>query len=127
MPNFRSKFEENMSKNILAHCEYEPFKIEYPVDVVKTYTPDFVDQKRKIMWECKGHFRMRHDATKYLYIVPAAVKEGWRFIFAFQAPYTAMPGVRKRTNGTKQSMAEWADKQGFEWYPAGNIPKELIS
>lgn len=123
---YRSGLEQKLGNTVFKDLKYEPFKLEYPVEKISTYTPDFVDEKKKILYEAKGYFRIRSDATKYTYIVPAMEKLGWRFIFIFEKPHTAMPGVRVRKNGTKQSMAEWADLNGFEWYPMMTIPRSLL-
>ena len=124
MIKYRNKQEERAHK-LLPNTLYEPFKIDYPVDKMCTYLPDFVDEDRHIIWEYKGYFRMRADASKYIPIVAECNKQGWRFIFIFQNPKTSMPGVRLRSNGTRQTVAEWATKNNFEWVTIRSIPKEL--
>jgi len=33
-----------------------------------------------------------------------------------------MPGARRRSDGTRYTMQEWADKQGFTWYTPETCP-----
>lgn len=124
MTEYRNTAEEKAHK-LLPNTEYEPYKIHYPINKMCTYLPDFVDEDRRIIWEFKGYFRMRADASKYLPIVEACKEQGWRFIFIFQNPKVAMPGVRLRANGTRQTVAEWAQRNNFEWVTIRSIPKDL--
>ena len=121
---YRSGFEAKVHKHILPHCDYEPWRLDYR-PVAKQYICDFVDEKRKIIWETKGYFRTRDEASKYFPIIEAAEKAGYRFIFLFQHPHNRMPGVRVRKDGTRQTMSEWATKNKLEWYGYRNVPKEL--
>lgn len=120
----RNPFEERCYK-LLPNTDYEPYKIKYEVHKQCTYLPDFVDEDRKIIFEAKGHFRLRPDASKYIPIVAQCKANGYRFIFIFQNPKTPMPGVRVRRDGTKQTMADWAKTNKFEWCTVRSIPKEL--
>jgi len=43
-------------------------------------------------------------------------------VFIFYDPAKPMPGARKRSDGTRFSMAEWAEKNDFEWYTIKNLP-----
>ena len=43
-------------------------------------------------------------------------------MFVFYDPNIPMPGSRVRVDGTKFSMAEWADKNGFEHYTIKTLP-----
>jgi len=43
-------------------------------------------------------------------------------VFIFQNPRTPMPGARRRADGTKYTMQEWAEKQGFTWYTLETCP-----
>lgn len=124
MSKYRNSFEEKVHK-LLPNTLYEPFKISYPVNKVCSYLPDYVDEERRIIWEAKGYFRTRPDASKYIPIVAACKEQGWRFIFIFQNPKTILPGVRLRANGTRQTNAEWAEKNNFEWVTIRSIPKDL--
>ncbi len=122
---YRSGFEKKVHEHVLPHTDYEPWRLDY-TPKPKQYICDFVDEERLIIWEIKGFFRERQEASKYFPIIEAAKVKGYRFIFLFQHPNNAMPGVRRRKKcGTKQTMAEWAEKHNIEWYGYRNVPVEL--
>jgi hypothetical protein len=123
---YRSDFERRLAERF-EHCEFEPFRMPYEVHTEHTYTPDFVDEKGMIMWELKGNFRTRDHANKYHHIIPEAEKQGYRFIFVFQNPSTPFPGAKRRRKcGTKQTMAQWATFNKYEWYHYTQVPPELL-
>lgn len=123
---YRSGFEKNLHKFVIPHTLYEPWRLDYMPEP-KQYIPDFVDEERKIIYEAKGYFRERAEASKYFPIIEAAKAKGYRFIFLFQHPWNKMPGARKRKDGTFQTMANWADKNELEWFNYRNIPTELTT
>ncbi len=123
---YRSGPERVLGDGVFKHFAFEPFRMSYPINKVCQYIPDFVDMNNKIIFEVKGYFRTRHDATKYDAVIPEARRIGYRFIFIFENPSVAMPGVRVRQNGTRQSVSEWADRHGYEWYPMTMIPRKFL-
>ena len=126
MPKYRSNFEKELHKHVMSNLEYEPWRLSYfPVE--KEYIPDFVNPTKKIIFEAKGYFRERAEASKYFPIIEAAKAKGYRFVIIFQHPHNKMPGVRKRKDGTFQTMSEWATKNNIEWYSYRNIPQELLN
>lgn len=122
MPNYRSKFERKIGRRMKA-CAYEPEESVQEYTLSGKYLPDFVPKfDDSILIECKGFFRTRQEANKYI-----AVREcnpDVEVVFIFGDPKTPMPSARKRRDGTKFSMAEWADKNGFRHYTYDTIPKE---
>lgn len=122
MPRYRSKFEGKIGRKMKA-CKYEPENLIQHYTMEGTYLPDFVPKfDESILIEVKGFFRTRQEANKYL-----AVREsnpGIEIVFIFGDPKTPMPNSRKRRDGSKFSMAEWADKNEFRWYTYDTIPKE---
>lgn len=108
---YKSGLEYRLHKTHLTEWQYEPVKLNYTTE--RVYTPDFVLGDRKIMIEAKGFFKPG-DQQKYTSI--AACNPDWEMIFIFQKPETPMPSAKIRANGTKQTMAEWAGKQGFMWF-----------
>ena len=118
----RSKFEVQLSK-LLKDCWYEPKDFIKEYTMSSTYLPDFVPKSNpNILIEAKGAFRTRQEAAKYL-----AVREcnpDIEIVFVFMNPRTPMPQATKRRDGTKFSMAEWADKNGFRWFTLKTLPKE---
>jgi hypothetical protein len=96
---FDSKFEKE-AYALMVGCEYHPSQtLEYVLP--KTYEPDFVYKTK--------------SKTKTL-----SSKE--ELVFLFQKPKTPMPGSRRRKNGTRYTMEEWAAKQGFRWYTLDTLP-----
>ena len=118
---FDSKFEEEVYKAL--NCEYHPSdRIQYKIP--KTYEPDFVYRCNgwRILIEVKGRFRTSEEARKYVYVAEKLTSKE-KLVFLFQRPTTPMPGSRKRKDGTRYTMAEWADKKGFKWYTIDTVPK----
>jgi len=106
---YRSKFEKAVAKKLGRSWKYEPFKIPYISR--HTYTPDFV--KGKLMYEAKGRFRPG-DLKKYKDIRDDNPK--YTLVFIFMKPRLPLPGARTRKKcGTKQTHAEWAERNGFAW------------
>jgi hypothetical protein len=107
--------------NKLKECKYHTEAIDYVI--ARKYHPDFIfhNGKYKVFIEAKGRFRDRGEARKY-----TAVKEGLgkyeTLVFVFMNPNTPMPGARKRQDGSKQTMAEWADKHKINWYTMDTVP-----
>jgi hypothetical protein len=124
MKKFDSKFEKEVYAllNKVEGFKYHPQQtIKYTVS--RTYEPDFVYKTRKkTVWvEVKGRFRTSDEARKYVCISEAlGPKE--ELVFLFQKPRTPMPGSRRRKDGTRYTMAEWADKKGFRWYSLETVP-----
>jgi len=109
----------------LNECKYHTETIEYVT--VRKYHPDFIfhNGKYKTYIEAKGRFRDRGEARKYI-----SVQEGLNkyedLAFIFMNPNTPMPNARRRQNGTRQTMAEWADKYNIKWYTMDTLPLEWI-
>ena len=117
---YDSWFEHDLHSKF-KRCEYHVNKLTYTQ--VKTYEPDFVyySGDYTIYIEAKGRFRDRAEAKKYVDVSRClGAKE--ELVFVFQNPRTAMPGARRRADGTRYTMQEWADKQGFVWYTAETCP-----
>jgi hypothetical protein len=117
---YDSWFEYDLC-HALTECKYHTEKIEYVT--VSRYEPDFVfhNGKYKVYIEAKGRFRTRGEARKYV-SVKAGLNKYETLVFIFQNPNTAMPGARKRQDGTRLTMAEWAEKNGFNWYTMDTVP-----
>ena len=119
---YRSWFEHDCAVH-LKKCDYEPKDAVLPYTSPHEYTPDFVPKSRNgIVFECKGRFRTTGEASKYKYA--RQDNPGIRIIFIFMSPDTPMPGAKPRKDGTKQTHAAWAEKNGFEWCTKDNIKKE---
>jgi hypothetical protein len=117
---FDSWLEYDLSKQ-LKRCSYHPDKIEYTQ--VRNYEPDFVFEEYGFTTyiEVKGRFRTRDEARKYV-DVRNSLGKNETLVFIFQNPHTAMPFARKRADGSRYTMAEWAKKHDFEYYSPDTVP-----
>ena len=91
--------------------------------VIHDYEPDFVayEGKKKLYVESKGRFRDRPEATKYIWIAKT-LGRNQEIVFIFENPKTPMPFAKRRKNGTKQTVTEWAESHGFRWFTPTTIP-----
>lgn len=117
----RSKFEREVAR-ILKGCDYEPKEHIKEYVYESTYLPDFVPRSEpNILIEAKGNFRTGQEARKYVAIQKC--NPDIEIVFVFMNPNTPMPNSRKRRDGTRYSMAEWADRNNFRWYTKKTLPK----
>jgi len=115
---YRSKFEETVAKKLEdagVNYSYESIKIQYEVNQVRKYTPDFL-LPNGIIIETKGRF-VAADRMKHLRIKEQIPELDIRFVF--QNPNVKLSKV------SKTSYAQWCDKNGFKW-AAKEIPQEWI-
>ena len=121
MKKYDSKFEK-AAHEIMQGCEYHPEKHIFYL-VPKHYEPDFVYKYHSKTWyiEAKGRFRTSEEARKYV-IIAETLSPKEELVFLFQRPNTPMPGSRRRKDGTRYTMEEWAEKHGFRWYTLDTIP-----
>jgi len=119
---YDSWFEYDLHQKQLKKLEHHLGTIEYTQ--VKRYEPDFVaaEGTKRIYIEAKGRFRDRGEARKYI-DVRSGLGPQQEIVFVFQRASTPMPGARKRQDGTKLTMGEWADKHSFTWYEPETLPR----
>ena len=118
---FRSPLEKRLAER-LKGFKYEPCKMAYITE--RNYIPDFVDEDRQILIEAKGFFRQGDD-KKYLSIKKCYPK--WRMIFVFSDPKKPVrKGGLPRKDGTRLSLAEWADQNGWEWCSESSLPEDIM-
>lgn len=116
---YDSWFEYELHTGVLKNCEYHNGTIGYTQ--TKLYEPDFIWGTYLI--EAKGRFRDSEEARKYLDIRKSLIFE--ELVFLFYDPKTPMPRARRRKDGTKFTMSEWADKNGFRYYTVETITELL--
>ena len=118
-PNeFRSGFEHDVSKQLQPYgFSYEQWQIDYKIE--RKYTPDFVYELggRTYLIECKGYFRSG-DTQKYRSI-SKCIPETHELIFVLMKPN------QKVSKNTKNTMAQWCDKNNILWYNIDTL-KELV-
>ena len=115
---FDSKLEVELSKKMTA-CDWKPDSIPYTME--KIYNPDA--EYGDTIIEIKGRFRTSEEAKKYIW-VRDNLPEGKELVFVFSNPRTPMPRARKRKDGSRRSVSDWANHHGFRWYDRTNIPTE---
>jgi len=99
---YRNKFESAVGEQ-LKGWQYEPCK--YPYIIKANYIPDFV--KGSMLVECKGFFR-NGDTRKYISIRDSLPQN--ELVFVLTNPN------KKVRKGSKITMGEWCDKEGFRWF-----------
>lgn len=72
------------------------------------------------MVEAKAFFQDASEAAKYNW-VRKALPEGVELIFLLENPDTKIHYLKKRKDGSKMTMAEWAEKHKFRWFTLDNI------
>ena len=73
------------------------------------------EPERNIYVEIKGYFQDAAEASKYLWVRKSLPPDA-ELVFVFESPSKAMHWLKVRKDGTKQTMAEWADKNQFRWF-----------
>lgn len=113
--NFKSKLEKEVYE--LLKLPYEGVSYKYTEE--HEYIPDFIEGKGKVI-EVKGRFRTSKEAAKYVWIRKSNPKLSIKFIFYDKN--TPMPGARIRKKcGTRYTVGEWAEKNGFEYTTIGDL------
>lgn len=113
---FRSAFERGGAADLKARkikFEYETMEIPYTLS--GTYHPDFILVEHGIIVEYKGLLD-RDSKRKMLAVKQQHPDLDIRFVFM---------NANKKIPGTKQTHAQWADKNGYPW-AEGKIPDEWL-
>ena len=116
---YRSGLESKVSQQLAeagVDFEYESFKIEYEVNEVRKYTPDF-RLPNGIIVETKGRF-LPADRKKHLLIQKQRPDLDIRFVFT--------NSNAKLNKGAKSTYADWCRKNGF-LFADKLIPDEWIN
>ena len=132
---YDSKWEEKLVKGIFKDLDYHPEHIEYEKPATQhKYHPDWKidtgksypkDKNNKIIFiEAKGRFRDRSEYVKYIHIREALLDDE-ELVFLFMKPDCPMPGAKRRKDGSINTHAGWAEKNGFRWFNETNIHKLL--
>ena len=121
---YDSWFEYDLATGPLKEAKFHPGGVPYVQ--AKTYYPDFHKCIAGIdyYFEAKGRFRDRGEARKYI-DVRSGLNPSERLVFIFQNAATPMPASRKREDGTRLTMGQWAEKNGFQFYTQHTLPKRM--
>tara|TARA_R110000796_G_scaffold3545_1_gene13779 strand:+ start:108 stop:476 length:369 start_codon:yes stop_codon:yes gene_type:complete len=107
---YRNNFEADIGEK-LVDWNYEPYHIPYVTK--RKYIPDFT--KGNILVEAKGYFRVG-DTQKY-----KAIRDS---LFSQELVFVLTNANKKVRKGSKITMGEWCDKEGFKWFTLKTL-KEL--
>jgi hypothetical protein len=121
---YDSKFEYRILRETkLTEKHYHNHLVNYSVSSTHTYKPDFTVnwQKKLYHFEAKGRFNFRQDLNKYKHIVKEFAETNQELIFIFENPKTRTPGAKVRKDGSYQTNAEWADRQGIRWITIDSV------
>ncbi|MBL4591209.1 MAG: hypothetical protein JKY96_04550 [Phycisphaerales bacterium] len=115
--------EYDLGTGVLKGLPFEPIKIPYSVKT--TYTPDFVNEEKKILFEAKGRFSDQAEASKYIHF--RHCNPDYEIIFIFEKPNCPFPFAKKRKKcGTKRTHAEWAEGNGFRYCCPKTIDEDWL-
>jgi hypothetical protein len=110
---YRSGLEQNFAKATPRKMfEFEPYALPYIME--RKYTPDFVHEHYLI--ECKGYFRVG-DTMKYKSIQKSHPDKELIFVFS--------DANKKLRKGSKMTMGQWCDKEGFAHFTLQTIEDML--
>lgn len=112
---YRSDLERRLHSKTFSGWDYESEKISYTQpELERDYTPDFtkVINGIKVHIEAKGRFKTIDEARKYLHIRDA-LKPDEKLVFVIMSKNTKMPRCKKQT------VAQWLEKNGFEYILEG--------
>jgi len=107
----------------MSQWEHHPKRIAYTKPVTHhTYEADWGLNlwDGKIYVEAKGRFRESAEYKKYIYIRDS-LQDHEELVFLFMRRGTAMPNAKTRKDGTKRTMEEWAEAEGFRYFYEENI------
>ena len=115
-----SKWEEKLRVGCLKHTEHHPETVPYVI--ARKYHPDFKTRvgNKTILIEAKGFFAETNEATKYKH-VRDHLPDNCELVFLFMRSTTPMPRAKVKKDGTKTTMADWAERNDFRWFSEDNI------
>lgn len=118
---YRSWLEFRLFNGALGDVAYEPITEEYSVVKKCKYTPDGVFEH--LWFEVKGRFRDRNEMEKYLHIRDSHPDK--EIIFVLSSRGIALPGAKKRKDGTRRTIEEFLMDHGFRWTYESNAEEDI--
>lgn len=115
--------EYKLHIDVLSSYVFHPDRLSYTV--AKTYEPDFSKTIDGITYliEAKGVWWNSEEASKYKHI-RSQMPDNYRLVFIFKNPDTKVLWAKKRKDGTKQTHAQWCDKNKFVYFSIDNFDEE---
>lgn len=103
---FRSGFERSFAANLSSRgIKYRFESASFPYILEHTYNPDFEMIDHGFFIETKGRLD-RYSKAKMIAVKKQHPDLDIRFVFMYP---------HKKIAGTKQTHAQWADRNGFLW------------
>ena len=119
----KSGFERRIAE-AYPELDYEPFMVRYHLPELK-YRPDFANLKKygMLILEAKGRARNRAELRKYIWI--RKCNPDFKLVFIFENPLVFVPDAQVRKDGSRLTLAEWAELNEFEWCTIRTLPEIL--
>ncbi len=121
---YDSTTERDLHLGILSVAEFHSSRVPYIIE--HKYSPDF--EYKHYLIEVKGYFQDSKEIQKYPWVRKALIEQGnhRELVFVFVNPHKPIHFKAKRKAcGTKMTHAEWADKNGFQWFDCESISQIL--
>jgi hypothetical protein len=108
---YRSWLEFRLFHGAMLMIPYEPITAKYSIVKECKYTPDGVYEH--LWFEIKGRFRDRNEMEKYVHI--QASHPDKEIIFVLHSKEVALPGAKRRKDGSRRTIEEFLIENGFRW------------
>ena len=112
-----------LRKGSQLNSEFHPSPIQYQMK--REYNPDFqihlprsstgANTPTLLLVEVKAIFTDAAEMQKYPW-VRESLRGPQELVFVFEDPDKAIHFYKKRKDGTKLTVSEWAEKNGFRWF-----------
>lgn len=122
---YDSLVEKDLHEGPLKNTQFHPEKIHYVSH--HTYEADFSYRDSKgIEWliEAKSIFNDSKEASKYKWI-RESLNDDQILVFCLEKPEQPIYWSSKRKDGSKQTMQEWCERNGFLVFTKDTIHKIL--
>ena len=119
LPDGYDSWLEVTVKKSAKHLKRCNETINYIIE--KVYEPDF--KYNNIYVEVKGYFATPQQASKYIWIRKHLPK-GSELVFVFDNLKQPFPRSKKRKDGSRFSVGDWAKRNKFTYYTKFNMPTE---
>ena len=112
-----------LRKGSQLNSEFHPSPIQYQMK--REYRPDFqihlprssagANTPTLLLVEVKAIFQDAAEMQKYPW-VRESLRGPQELVFVFEDPAKPIHFYKKRKDGTKLTVSEWAEKNGFRWF-----------
>ena len=107
---YKSALESKVAQLLGGEWVYEEWTVPYTLE--KNYVVDF--SRDALFIEVKAYFRPS-DISKYKAVQETLKGTEHELVFVLANP------LKKVRKGSKTTMAQWCDKNGFRWYSVNDL------